>query len=129
MLFTAIFTLALLAPAGDTTVAKPCSSGCHIYFGKYQECAPGMKVVVKGRDFYCDPKDSMTSKIENALLRDGLISDRGNYTFTFTNKSLTVNGQQQPAETWERYRKLIEDTSGHKIGSGYSYVITKNSTD
>lgn len=139
MLFTAV-ALALLCPAetqpatkcapGDTTAAKPCSSSAyHIYFGKYQECAPGMKVVVKGRDFMCDPKDSLTNKIENMLLKDGLISDRGNYTFSFTNKSLSVNGKMQSQEVWEKYKMLIEDTTGHKIGSGYSYVITKNSTE
>ncbi len=148
MLFTAAATLALLCPGNtppasssgndysctgkpgmcitrDTTAAASPNSGYHIYFGKYQECAPGMKVVVKGRDFYCDPKDSLTSKIENMLLQDGLISDRGNYSFSFTNKSLTVNGKKQSPEMWRKYKTLIEDTTGHKIGSSYSYAITK----
>ncbi len=138
MLFTAV-ALALLCPAetqlpakcapGDTTAAKLCSSAYHIYFGKYQECAPGIKVVVKGRDFMCDPKDSLTNKIESMLLKDGLISNRGNYTFSFTNKSLSVNGMKQSQEVWEKYKTLIEDTTGHKIGSSYSYMITKINTE
>lgn len=70
--------------------------------------------------------DTLPKIIEDALIKDGLITDRKQYTFSFTGKKLMVNGKEQPHDTWERYRQLIVEHSDYRVNKHFEYQINVN---
>ena len=49
------------------------------------------------------------------LLKDGLIKDRNHYQIKLTSRSLVIDGKEQPQKVFEKYLKLYESTTGHKL--------------
>ncbi|GAB3576886.1 M56 family metallopeptidase [Hymenobacter daeguensis] len=60
------------------------------------------------------------------LQKDGLITDRDNFEYRLTAKSLTVNGKVQSARLHQKYLKLFEADRGHKMSDTGAMVITRN---
>ncbi|MDO7846960.1 M56 family metallopeptidase [Hymenobacter sp. M29] len=61
------------------------------------------------------------------LLKDGLITDKGNFQFKLTATSLTVNGKTQPEAVFQKYRQLHERSTGRKLTGNNAVVMTRNS--
>ena len=61
------------------------------------------------------------------LLKDGLIQDRNNFQVRLNSASLVVNGKEQPAAVYQKYRKLYESTTGRKMTATSSMSLTRNS--
>jgi bla regulator protein BlaR1 len=62
------------------------------------------------------------------LLRDKLIDDRRNYSFTLRRNAFTVNGKKQPEAMLNKYLKLYEQRTGKKMSDKGGFSINENST-
>ncbi|MFK8007872.1 MAG: hypothetical protein AB8H03_15950 [Saprospiraceae bacterium] len=63
----------------------------------------------------------------NQLLRDGLISDKENFSFTLSLKKFKVDGELQNKNTREKYIRLYEQQMGKAMNSKSTYSVTHNS--
>lgn len=52
---------------------------------------------------------------EDALVNDGLITDRGNYSFKLTNKSLKINGKKQSKDLHKKYKQFYKSVTGAEL--------------
>ncbi len=77
----------------------------------------------------CVCNTELDEAFEKALLEDGLIKSRANYSFVLTEKYLKVNGKKQPDAIYQKYRKLYEDMSEEKINGEFSWARNVNSND
>jgi len=67
-------------------------------------------------------RDARDKKLVADLLKDGLITDPKNVTFTITDKSVTVNGKPQSDEIYKKYKdKYMPDNSGSDWNWTYSH--------
>ncbi|QNH63176.1 M56 family metallopeptidase [Hymenobacter sediminicola] len=62
------------------------------------------------------------------MLRDKLITDRRNFTFSLRSNSLTVNGKKQPAAVLNKYLKLYEQRKGQKLSSTGGFTVNESSS-
>ncbi|SHK59040.1 M56 family metallopeptidase [Hymenobacter psychrotolerans] len=62
------------------------------------------------------------------MLRDKLITDRSNFSFSLRSNSLTVNGKKQPAAVLNKYLKLYEQRKGQKLSSTGGFTINESSS-
>lgn len=75
----------------------------------------------------CTERDNrLISVIEEALIVDSLITDTQHYSFSFNDRSLTVNGKKQSGEMWEKYKNLITSNSGYRISRRFHFSVSKN---
>ena len=63
------------------------------------------------------------------MRKDGLIEDRNNFQIKLTSTSLVVNGREQPASVFQKYRKLYETSTGHKMTATSSMSMSHNGDD
>ncbi|MCC3152904.1 M56 family metallopeptidase [Hymenobacter sp. BT770] len=64
--------------------------------------------------------------IVNELLKDGLIKDRNNFQFEFKNNELRIDDKVQPKPVLDKYRKLYEKASGHKVTANSSILMGRS---
>ncbi|MFK7808139.1 MAG: M56 family metallopeptidase [Saprospiraceae bacterium] len=68
------------------------------------------------------PGINFNNHIKNILLdemiRDGLVTDKDDYSFELTKKRLKVNGKKQSKEISKKYLKLYERNSGKEMNEG-----------
>lgn len=74
----------------------------------------------------CTPhtNDSLLPKIEDQLVKDGLISDRKHYAFKIAGNSLKVNGVKQSNDVYKRYKEIIETNSHNKVNRKFVYAVS-----
>ncbi len=93
----------------------------------------------KGHNFpFTPPKQKFQHKSErnfktlkeivrDQLINDGFIKDfNDSYKFKINEKNLKINGNKQPENIYDRYKKLIEDNSGLDLDGEFEYRF-KNS--
>jgi bla regulator protein blaR1 len=68
----------------------------------------------------------LVTLIEEALIADSLITDTQHYSFSFNDKSLTVNGKKQSEAMWEKYKDLITSNSDYRISKRFHFSVSKN---
>lgn len=73
--------------------------------------------------------DTLMTKLEHAMLQDGLIKDTMHYTFKINGSYLKVNGEKQSKEQWKKYKEIIERNSLNKVNRSFSYAISKDGED
>lgn len=73
--------------------------------------------------------DTLMTKIEKSLLKDGLISDTLHYSFKINGSYMKVNGKKMSKEQWKKYKEIIETNSKNKINRSFSYAISRNDDD
>lgn len=64
---------------------------------------------------------------EKQLLRDKLITNQEEYTYTLTTRGFSVNGQMQSARVAEQYRALYTTATGKALGATETYQTAKKS--
>ena len=64
-------------------------------------------------------------KLTEQLVNDQLISIDSGFEFSFENNSLYINGIEQPATIYEKYKSNYEKSTGKKIHAGTSLTIRK----
>ncbi|UOQ65346.1 M56 family metallopeptidase [Hymenobacter volaticus] len=63
------------------------------------------------------------------LLKDGLIRDPNNFSFSLSQKSMSANGNKQTDAMREKYLKLYEDRTGRKMSATGSMNIQQQSNN
>lgn len=66
--------------------------------------------------------------LEENLAADGFLTNGVNYTFQLTRKGLTINGKQQSAEMFEKYKSIYEESTGSTFCDDCSIEISKSSS-
>lgn len=69
---------------------------------------------------------SMGKSLKKQLLKDGLISDPGNFTFELSSKELKVNGTKQPDAMHRKYMELYQAQSGKSLGKNGNFMWTES---
>lgn len=70
--------------------------------------------------------NTMQSRIEKELKRDGFMSDRSSYTFKLKENRLKINGKKQSDDMYEKYKAIYERYTGSKLNnSTYSIGDTE----
>ncbi|MBK6639820.1 MAG: hypothetical protein IPG39_00550 [Bacteroidetes bacterium] len=64
-------------------------------------------------------------KLTEQLVNDKLIENDSGFEFSFENNSLYINGIEQPATIYEKYKSNYEKSTGKKIHAGTSLTIRK----
>lgn len=64
-------------------------------------------------------------KLTDQLVNDQLIEIDSGFEFSFENNSLYINGIEQPATIYEKYKSNYEKSTGKKIHAGTSLTIRK----
>ncbi len=67
--------------------------------------------------------------LEDALIKDGLISDKSKYTFELDKNKLKINGKKQSEELRQRYIRLYEKQNGCSFEDKSKIYLSKNSAD
>ncbi|MCB0597934.1 MAG: hypothetical protein KDD28_27910, partial [Phaeodactylibacter sp.] len=71
-------------------------------------------------------KGKTQSALEKQLLADGLIETAAAYRFELSGKGwVKVNGRKQPQATYEKYKKLWEETTGETVDEDTHFQINK----
>lgn len=72
----------------------------------------------KGKDSDRDAKHgaNVADAIQDALIKDGLITGRDSYTIKINDKTLEVNGKRQSDAMHKRYMNIVKDRFGKKVG-------------
>ncbi len=65
--------------------------------------------------FYNKSGGNVSDVITNELLEDGLIQPDSKYKLELSGKHLKINGDKQPANIWEKYKKLYQDKTGIEL--------------
>jgi hypothetical protein len=63
--------------------------------------------------------------LEENLAADGFLTNGVNYTFYLDSKGLTINGQKQSAEMFEKYKSIYEESNGTELCDDCSIEISK----
>jgi beta-lactamase regulating signal transducer with metallopeptidase domain len=61
------------------------------------------------------------------MRKDGLIKDANHYHIKLTARNLVVDGKEQPQQVFQKYLKLHESSTGHKLNGGDVMEITRDS--
>ena len=56
-----------------------------------------------------------TDVLLEELSKDGFIPETGNHKIELTGKHLKINGDKQPANIFEKYKKIFEQELGHEL--------------
>jgi len=68
---------------------------------------------------------SLKEIIRDQLLDDGFISDfDDSYKFDINEKKLKINGKKQDDDTFEKYKKVIEDNTGIELEDNFEYKFS-----
>lgn len=70
--------------------------------------------------------ENVSSRIENELIKDGLIESGSDYKLELDGKSMKVNGKKVSGEVYEKYKKLYEGYSNNKMNKNSDFFINKN---
>ncbi|QDA60991.1 M56 family metallopeptidase [Hymenobacter jejuensis] len=65
-------------------------------------------------------------KLKQELVKDKLITDTRNYELTLTASEMTVNGKKQPESIHQKYLKLYEARTGHKMTGSSMWRAREN---
>ena len=71
--------------------------------------------------------DNFNEKLEQELMKDGLIDSESKYSFKMTNKMLRIDGEKQPDHVHQKYLSLYKEHTGSKFGKGTMQI--KKSTE
>ena len=63
--------------------------------------------------------------LEENLAIDGFMKNGDNYSFYLDSKGLTINGQKQSAEMFEKYKSIYEESNGTELCDDCSIEISK----
>lgn len=69
---------------------------------------------------------SMGKSLKKQLMKDGLISDPGNFTFELSSKELKVNGVKQSDALHRKYVELYQAQSGKSLGKNGNFMWTES---
>ncbi len=72
---------------------------------------------------------TVESSLENAMVRDGLIRNRENYTLELTGKGMKINGKKQSDEVWEKYKSIYRSASGFELNGKSKIVVDKDNAE
>jgi beta-lactamase regulating signal transducer with metallopeptidase domain len=61
------------------------------------------------------------ARFEAELVKDGLLRNRNEFDYTLKASSFVIDGQAQPAAVADKYRRLYEAETGHKLSPTSSY--------
>ena len=70
-----------------------------------------------------DRNDGLVDQMQ----RDGLLKNPDHYQIKLTARALVIDGKEQPAKMFQKYRKLYDSTSGRPLSGNNAMVITRNS--
>ena len=70
--------------------------------------------------------ESVSTSLQNALLKDKLISDADNYSLDLSSKNMKVNGKKQPDNIHEKYLELYRRKTGKDMGKDKIRIEVKN---
>lgn len=78
---------------------------------------------VHGSNFVMN--EQVRSRLEEALLADGLVTDTEQYRLKLATDEFVVDGQRQPESVARKYRALYEEAAGVKMREGTTFEIHK----
>jgi beta-lactamase regulating signal transducer with metallopeptidase domain len=68
-----------------------------------------------------DQEQDPHARFEAELVKDGLLRNRNEFDYTLKASSFVIDGQAQPAAVADKYRRLYEAETGHKLSPTSSY--------
>ena len=74
-----------------------------------------------------DHDRTRTEGLLREMKKDGLIKDANHYRIRLSAKSLVIDGKGQPQQVFQKYLKLHESNTGHKLNKGDVMEITRDS--
>ena len=73
--------------------------------------------------------DDLTQRLEEYMLKNGLIEDSSNYKILFSGKKLKINGKKMSDATLKAFKKIYKETTGHSFGKKDKIVIRKKNEE
>lgn len=70
-----------------------------------------------------------TDVLLSELNKDGFIPDSGKHKIELTGKHLKINGQKQPDNIFNKYKKIFEKELGHELSKDSKIKIEANQSD